>query len=171
MKLEITFTTLADLKKQLGDLLEDMEVSHIQSGFDLFVKESIQELPESIPTEEIKVEQPKQPRATRKPKVEVKEEEVVIAPIVAEVKVEAEMTIPNSDVPKNFYSESEFIRNFAQVINHLLSSKSVDQKYIQDKCMKYGIAFIYALSSDKPKMIQFYSELVNEGIVTKKGDY
>lgn len=167
MKLEISFTTLNDLKKQLGDLLEDMEVSHIQSGFtlsefkaDVAVQEAL------IVAEEVK---PK-PRVNRKPKVEV-QEEIVIAPVVAEVKVEAEIATPASDIPKNFYSESEFLRNFAQVINHLLSSKSVDQKYIQDKCMKYGIAFIYALSSDKPKMIQFYSELVTEGIITKKGDY
>lgn len=76
-----------------------------------------------------------------------------------------------TQTPKNFYSLTDFLNNFAVILNNLVKDGTLTVRSLSDYCTQYGVPFIYALSKDKKKIESFYNQLVAEGHITKKGDY
>lgn len=76
-----------------------------------------------------------------------------------------------TQTPKNFYSLTDFLNNFAVILNNLVKDGTLTVRSLSDYCTQYGVPFIYALSKDKKKIEAFYNQLVAEGHITKKGDY
>jgi hypothetical protein len=73
--------------------------------------------------------------------------------------------------PINFISESEFIKGFAKILTQLITSKVIDQSWVNDAAKELGVSFIYQAASDPAKLISLYSKLLGEGKLIKKGDY
>lgn len=90
-----------------------------------------------------------------------------LAALQAKPTVEEALT----QTPKNFYSLTEFLNNFAVILNQLVKDGTLTVRSLSDYCTQYGVPFIYALSKDKKKVEAFYNQLVAEGHITKKGDY
>lgn len=76
-----------------------------------------------------------------------------------------------TQTPKNFYSLTDFLNNFAVILNSLVKDSTLTHRSLQDYCAQFGVPFIYALSKDKKKLEAFFNQLVSEGHITKKGDY
>lgn len=76
-----------------------------------------------------------------------------------------------TQTPKNFYSLTDFLNNFAVILNNLVKDSTLTHRSLQDYCAQFGVPFIYALSKDKKKLEAFFNQLVAEGHITKKGDY
>lgn len=76
-----------------------------------------------------------------------------------------------TQTPRNFYSLTEFLNNFAVILNNLVKDGTLTVRSLSDYCTQYGVPFIYALSKDKKKSEDFYNQLVAKGHITKKGDY
>ena len=76
-----------------------------------------------------------------------------------------------TQTPKNFYSLSDFLNNFAVILNNLVKDGTLTHRSLTEYCSQYGVPFIYALAKDKKKLEDFYNLLIKQGHITKKGDY
>jgi hypothetical protein len=87
------------------------------------------------------------------------------------VQMEKNVAAQETVAPKNFYSLSEFLNNFAVILNNLVKDGTLSHRSLTEYCSQYGVPFIYALAKDKKKLEDFYNLLIKQGHIVKKGDY
>lgn len=181
MKLEIEFDNVGSLKQQLVKFMEDLEPS---VSTPVFNDEDVQEEP-SLPST-VSVDTATVPDASTSHSVEsqvtatIKRRRKTKADLQADMvpktkelvsKQPATVEEALTQTPKNFYSLTDFLNNFAVILNQLVKDATLSHENLTEYCTYFKVPFIYALSKDKKKMEEFYNGLVSQGHITKKGDY
>jgi len=200
LKLEIEFDSTEEMvrvTKAINDskivtMEANVTVDHSAPDVTLFDAEDVQEEPSvHVGTETVVENTPEVRNTATKRRRKTKAEPVAKAPSVldtagdiltdeerkAHAKEVAALQSPATveealtQTPKNFYSLTDFLNNFAVILNNLVKDGTLTVRSLSDYCTQYGVPFIYALSKDKKKIETFYNQLVSEGHITKKGDY
>lgn len=78
---------------------------------------------------------------------------------------------PLGDEPYNFYSFKEFSGTFAIILARLIKENYISQEDVETYTKEYELPFIYAMKNDMAKMERFFNELINRGIIVRKGEY
>lgn len=195
MKVVIKAKNINDLVTQLKDIIESIEPKQVPT-----VEEVVQEMYPTDTTEEqiefevdavakpieievanvnapVEVVKPKRAPRTKK----TVEPVVETAPVVEVAPVVIPQTIPETQsalpphlqqaVPKNFYSQSEFMSGFVKILNHLIVSNEITKDYLDQVTKANNLTFIYQISKDAKALLALYEDLVSKGAITRKGDY
>lgn len=179
MKLEITFTTVPELKKQLVEIMEAFEPVQqytlpIQDTSSISVPPIVTDEAVITPDPVVKaedIEEVEAPKRTRKTKADRQKE-------LAKPKVQEPIHVPNEDevdpldeAPSNFYSPIEFKLGFPKIISHLIDTKALTHQNLADYSKMYEVKFILEMTKHPQKLDAFYKNLVADKVIVEKGDY
>lgn len=132
-------------------------------------EEAVEEEQEAV--EEVKEEKPKKGKKKTKEVIEEVPPMQQPAGLAKSIPQAPPTQAPIQPGTKPTYSLTEFKNSFQQIIMTLLTTKVIDQTFLEQATSHYQVDFIFQVSNDAAKLNDFYNQLCNLGMILRKSEY
>ena len=86
----------------------------------------------------------------------------VVAPVIPQMPPVPQPVPQNNVVPVSF---TTFLSSFAVLMQDLINTGKVNMEWVSAKTAKYGVSYVYEITSNLEKSKGFYADLVSEGLI------